>query len=420
MADNTLKAVLTAADTQQPVQIDPADPKTWWMAQFSKRGKWLTISAQGPDHVMRLSGMEPARFHTEPKPHMAAEAAVSAYYGLEGLMLGEDVYNFEAEALGQKMIYGHSMPTIDFREPLVSEKKDLDRLVAPTNWLDCGRVRYMAEIQKDLHDMGMQAGFFCAPFSLAVGVRSYPKLIRDMKRDPVFARELFERLVDQILPSYVKTMADYSGFKMLTGADAWAAYPDLSPQLMEEWVLPYSQKLIMKCGSMGLVALPIAVGDYCEEDLTKFDKSTLFRCFDIQVKNMGGVPSLLLGMGRWQDYPLEAVAEYLQPFRDQGVRAPVNVSVNARFLRESSPDKIVAFVKHAVDVLARDHEVSFFLASTPSDTPPLHVHAAVAAAHTYGKLPIAENLDAVEFQMPERETFEEYVSKMSNGLGLQA
>jgi hypothetical protein len=276
-------------------------------------------------------------------------------------------------------------------------------------------VRYIGEISKCLAGMGATSGFFCAPFSLAVGMRSYPKLIRDIKKDPAFAHELFTRLTDEILPSYVKMMSEYSGFKMLTGADAWAAYPNINPELAEEWVIPADIRLLQNCMQFGVTAMAVAAGDYCEEDPTKFNKEILNKCFDVQINNVGGVPLILLGMGRWQDYPLEAVAEYL---RAKGLKATINAGINARMMRDGPVDKIVDYIKRVITILGHDHNVAFLIASTPADTPAEHVHAAVAAVHTYGKLPLADDLDKVHFEIPKRETFQEYVQKMSDGKGL--
>ncbi len=413
-----MKSLLAATVTQTDVQVDPTDPRTWWLAQAEQPGKRINVTAQGPDHIMALTGISPRKFHTDPRAHMAAEAAVSAYYGLDGQMLGEDVYDIEAEALGQKMIYGEAMPTIDFRQPLISEKSDLTKLKAPDDWLSRGRVPYMFEIQKMLREMGTTTAFYCAPFSLAVGIRSYPKLIRDMKRDPAFAHELFDRLVDEILPSYLSALVAYSGVQATNGADAWACYPDLSPELMEEWVLPYNARLTGNCQKRGFVATAVAVGDYCEEDLDKFDKEMLFRCLDIQSRNMFGAPFAFMGMGRWQDYPLEAMVEYLERYKARSVRCTLMGGVNARFMRDASPQEIAANVKRLIALFGHDHDLSIFLASTPADTPSQHVHAAVAAAHAYGKLPISAELDDKPVKIPQRESFQEYVHKMSGGRGL--
>jgi hypothetical protein len=44
----------------------------------------------------------------------------------------------------------------------------------------------------------------------------------------------------------------------------------------------------------------------------------------------------------------------------------------------------------------------------PAETPPEHIHAAVAACHAYGRLPIPEDLNDVHFEVPQRESFAEF------------
>lgn len=77
------------------------------------------------------------------------------------------------------------------------------------------------------------------------------------------------------------------------------------------------------------------------------------------------------------------------------------------------------------DAKSRDPE-RFFLQKTkcshcmihlnqiPGDTPSGHVHAAVAACHTYGRFPMPEDLDDVQFEIPEREPFLEFVKNRKN------
>jgi Uroporphyrinogen decarboxylase (URO-D) len=400
-------------------QLDPHDPRTWWAVEYQNRPDTLTVAAQIHDHAMFLGGVSARTYYFNAPASIKIGAAACAYYHFDSPSAGGDVYNYEAEALGQRMIYSDvAMPTIDFRQPLISQHEDLDRLHPPADWLEHGRVRYAWDIMKSSAELGINQGTFCAPFSLAVGLRSYPLLVRDMKRDPAFAHELFTRLVDEILPSYVRAEKDYCGMTQYYGADAWACYPNLSPEQLEEWVVPYSMRLLQNCMPYGVIALPVASGDYCEEDLGKFDKEILFKTFTGQIHNAAGNPAIFLGMGRWQDYPLEAVAEYLQPYKQQGIRAVISAGINARLLRDGPVDRIVDNVKRYIDVLARDHDITLFLANIPADTPSEHVHAAVAAVRTYGRLPIADNLDKVKFELPKRESFNEYVAAMSGGAGL--
>ncbi|MDY7076412.1 MAG: uroporphyrinogen decarboxylase family protein [Chloroflexota bacterium] len=402
------------------VEFDPTDPRTWFMIQHRENQGLdrIEITAQFHDHSMTLAGIPASKFYYDARTTVNVMAAVAAYYGFDSGRASFDIYNIEAEAMGAKMIYAdNAMPTIDFRAPLVKGPDDLAKL-KPPDWLTTARAPYALDVTKLNTRMGANRGLFCAPFSLAVGVRSYPKLIRDMKRDPKFAHEIFTRLVDDVLPSYLQTQKDYCGVTMALGADAWSAFPNVPPEMHEEWVVPYAMRLFQNCQSFGVMALTVAAADYCEERIERFDKQILFNLLDIQSKLFGGTPTFFLGMGRLVDLPLEPLVEYLDAYKEKDVQASLTAGINARLLRDGPVEKIVESVKRYIDVLGRDHNLSVWLANIPADAPPEHIHAAVAATHTYGQRPIAENLDEIEVQVPERESFQEYADKMSEGAGL--
>ena len=86
-------------------------------------------------------------------------------------------------------------------------------------------------------------------------------------------------------------------------------------------------------------------------------------------------------------------------------------SINARFVREGPAEAIVDYVKRVIDVMGREGKLILFFAQIPAATPPEHIHAAIAALKTYGRYPIAEDLDQVEFEMPRFEPFQEWLSK---------
>ncbi len=401
-----------------------SEQETKGKEQFSERGggllggtagaDWLTVSAQMHDHVMTVAQVPAKVFYYEPKPFVDAFEAVGAYYNMDNCNPFGDVYNYEAEALGQKMIYSDdAMPTIDFRQPLIAKPGDLAKIKIP-DWAVTKRVPYAFELTRMAVERGMTTqGVNCAPFSLAVGIRSYPLLVRDMKRDPAFAHELFTWLVDEVLTSYMLAYQKYAGVNIILPADAWAAYPLMTPELLQEWVVPYLRRLQQNLLPHGIFVISIS-GDYCEEDLSKFDKRILWQLFDVQQKATG-VPMAFLGMGRWQDYPLEAVAEYVEQQKAKGVDLAITAGVNARLLRDGPVEAIVDNVKRFIDILGRRAKLDIFLANIPANAPTDHIHAAVAAAHTYGKLPLADNLDDIPFEPPKRETFQEFMAQRAKG-----
>jgi len=407
------------ATTETGIQdLDPSDPKTWCIARNRNNPEWVKVTAQMHDHAMTLAGVPASRFYYDARTHVHVMVAVAAYYGFDAGRGSYDSYNIEAEALGQKMIYSPgAMPTVDNREPLIKTKEDLAKLRVP-DWLNAGRVRFALDVIKMNAGLGLNRGYFCAPFSLAALLRSYSQLIRDMRRDPEFAHDLFSFLVDEVLPSYLALQKEHCGTDVGLGSDAWAAFPNLTPKLLEEWVVPYTQRLNDNLKKQNQSAIFVAGADYCEMRIESFDAGIMGQCLDIQKKFMGGAPVFILGMGAWDQYPLEAVQEYLEPLKKEGTRAVITCGVPAQLLRNGPTSSIQDTIRRMIDAFARDHTVSFWLANIPSDTPPDHIHAAVAAIHQYGRLPIAEHLEDIEVKVPERESLHEFIENVSGGAGL--
>ena len=382
-------------------------------AYFKSAKPWIHVFAQMADHSMTLAGVPARQFYWDARTLVETTAEVAAYYEMDDLMPVDDVYNFEIEGMGGKMIYSdNAMPTIDFRDPLIKQPEDLRRLETPDFHKD-GRLPYALESIRLGLDYGASQSRFCSPFSMAVGMRTYPALIMDMRKRPQFAHELLTFIVEQVIIPYLRVQNEYCGITSARGADAWACIPNFSVKDLQEWVVPYNQRMASKAEKIG-VEVASTSGDYCEERLEKFDVGTLHGSFDVEVASLG-TPLLFLGMGRWQDYPLEPVREYTRRFREQGKRVGIIAGVNARLLRDGPVEHIVAAVRRFVDAFGRDHDLRIFIANIPADTPPAHVHAAVAAAHVYGRTPIADNLDEVDFKLPERESFHDWKRARNTG-----
>ncbi|NVM19786.1 MAG: hypothetical protein HWN80_18940 [Candidatus Lokiarchaeota archaeon] len=372
---------------------------------------WIQMAAQCHDHTMTLAGLPASKYFFDPKLNCEAGVQVSSYYGLDSVSIGFDAYDIEIEALGGKMIYGeNSMPTIDFRDPLIKKPEDLDKLKKKeVDWYNDGRFPFIL----DSLDLNLEYGFgtsvFCSPFSLAVGMRSFPKLIRDMRKNPKFAHELYEFIVDDVLLPWVKVQNESSGNIMAIGADAWACIPNLSVKEMMDWVVPYNLRLMNRAKKKGVLIMNVS-GDYCEERMERYSKEVLHGSFDVEIAS-SGAPSLFLAMGRWFEYPLEDVRDYTAKYRNDNKNVTLTAGINARLLRDGPVEKIVDNVKRFIDAFSRDHDLSLFLSNIPADAPSDHIHAAVAAAHTYGQLPIADNLDDIKFELPKRESFKEWQKK---------
>jgi len=375
--------------------------------------------AQMHEHVQYITKVPPGEFFlTDATCMVQAFRQVSDWYGMDLPVAFTDIYNYEAEALGAEMVYGDiDMPTINYSDPLIKEPGDLDRINLDLT-IDSGRLRYLADNVRGLKEYCDLPRIlpFCAPFSLAVGLRSYPRLIRDMRKDPKFAHELFTWITDEVHPRIIRIMREETGARLGMAADAWSCFPNLTPEMIENWVVPYNTRLRKNARKQGMLVSVIASSDYCEENPERFDRDTMEFCWRAfsraALGNWVKKGSPIMGMGRTQEWPLEWLRDYAT--RDlvkfYGNRFVV-AGYNARFMREGPVEVIVDFTKRIIDVLGREGKLLIFFSQIPASTPPEHVHAAIAAVKTYGKYPIAENLDDVKFEMPRFEPFDQWQKK---------
>ena len=366
----------------------------------------INVVVQCHDHVMYLAEVPAKKFFTDLNFNFELGGLVAKYYDFDSPAGGHDSYNIEVEALGGKLIYGeNSMPTIDFRQPLIKNYEDLEKLKnKKIDFLNAGR---FPMILNSMGSMAMGSCIFCSPFSLAVGLMGFPKLIRAMKKDPKLYHGVMSFVVDDVLVPWIRIQNEKFGDLLGIGADAWASVPNLSPKEMMDWIVPYNQRLEKKCKAFGVMVINVT-GDYCEERIEKFDPKILHDSFDVEVASVGGNPALILAMGRWHEYPLEAVRDYTEKFRKEGKGVSITVGINARLLHDGPVEKIVDNIKRIIDAFGRDHNLSILLANVPADAPSEHIHAAVAAIHTYGKFPIADNLDDIELKIPTKKSFKEW------------
>jgi uroporphyrinogen-III decarboxylase len=377
-------------------------------------GKMDAVPFMGPqihDHAMTVAGVPARRYYWNAELLVDTHLAVDRWYGFDSDTIVADAYNFEVEALGARMIYSDdAMPTVDVSDPLIKEPADLNRIGSLD--ISKGRIPMAIEVGQQFMKKApgpFAGGFFCSHWSLLCQAMGYPKAVRALMRDKGFAKALFDWTNDEVLFPYMQAFAK-AGVKTANGADAWAAFPDLTPELVEEWVVPYAQKLSGRCKKeLGMtVSAGAAAGDYCEEDPAKFDKEMMFKCWDAAA-NTFPLKLAYSAMGRTQDWDMRWLREYAEKSGKNGKKVPVLASLNGRFMRDSAPEAIVAKIAEWIDILGRDGGMLVFIGNAPADTPSLNVHTAVKATHTLGKYPIAPNLSAIKIDPPAYLPFDEWL-----------
>ena len=363
-----------------------------------EEGHHIVIGAQSNDHTAHLAGIPTQRFFTDVDAFVGAQLLVSEYYRFDTISNFWDVYNIEAEALGQKIVYHPGgIPDVDRTCPLIAAPADLDRL-QPPDPRSSGRMPWVLQVnRKDLEMAGkLDRAYFTAPFSLAVNIRGYENLVTDIYTKPEFVHRLFTFICDDVLSPYIEAMRKDIGIPdlLMDGRDAWASPPMITPNMMDEFVVAYTNRLRDNTGS-NLVTRG-NWGDAKVGDPIRF--------FTQKLKCSPGALSVL-------DPDLHEVGpERVKAFADEH-NAFITAGVDAALLKTGPVDAIMERIKHYTDAMARDGRCMIHLNQIPAETPPEHVHAAVAACHAYGHLPIAENLEYVHFEIPERESFAEFVRR---------
>lgn len=377
-------------------------------------GAMDVVPFMGPqihDHAMTVAQVPARKYYWDAELLVDTHLAVDRWYGFDSDTIVADAYNFEVEALGAKMIYSdNAMPTVDVSDPLIKEPSDLDRIgpLDPTK----GRIPMAVEVGQLFQKKApgpFAGGFFCSHWSLICQAMGYPKAVRALKRDKGFATALFDWVNDRVLFPYMQAFAE-AGVKNANGADAWAAFPDLTPDLVDEWVVPYAIKLREQCKSelKMSVGAGAAAGDYCEEDPAKFDKAMMFKCWDAASKTFP-LKLAYSAMGRTQDWDMTWLREYAEKHGKGGKKVPVLAALNGRFTRDSVPEQIVAKLAEWIDILGRDGGMLVFIGNVPADTPSVNIHTAVKATHTLGKYPIAADLSRIKIDLPVFQPFDAWL-----------
>ncbi|UCF94455.1 MAG: hypothetical protein JSW39_09930, partial [Desulfobacterales bacterium] len=165
----------------------------------------VPVMAQLHEFALKELHVNARDFYTTPDFLPAGTLAIMEKYGIDVPFLDYDVYNIEAEAIGQRIIYGdHNMPDVDRSHPLIHDRNDLKKIKTP-NFASDGRFAVVVEINRRFNELigAEQSLSFCAPFSLAANIRGIDQLIMDILLDPDFDRELFERITEELLAPWI-------------------------------------------------------------------------------------------------------------------------------------------------------------------------------------------------------------------------
>ncbi len=369
----------------------------------------VPVITQPYTYAMGMHGLSGKVFFSQPEPFIHSSWNMSEYFGFDFWSPVFDFYNIELEALGQKLIWrDRSEPDVDTSDPLIKSEDDLRRLRPPRPGLD-GRMPYVLESYKRyIYLVGVPPmAYACSPFTMAVLIRGYVNLIRDMRRNPAFAHRLMEFVSMEVVVPWIDKIADVTGAAIVIMADAWASQPNVTVDMVREFCVPYIEKIIraansplrtvMDTGSWGerSVEDPREVLDVKMDMMVPGNAFKALRPFFLLVWNED-----------YEEIGISTVRDYAE---EKKVCLMLNVRPN--LIEEGPPQAIVENVRKVINEGAGSGKFVLLLNLVPVGTPIEHVHAAVAAAKQFGTYPIAADLASRQFRVPDFVPFEEWLKK---------
>ena len=334
------------------------------------RADRVPVVAQIGAHTTRLTGRSIREFMSDPDLFIRTHLQVSEYYNLDAPSFFYDLYNIEAEALGQSLVWLEGeFPEIKAGDMLIKEPADLDRLRPPRPEKD-GRMPFIIEIYKRMTDLGLPVQLrFCAPFSLAGNVRGLSNLIMDMMSRKEFAHRLLTFLTDEVLAPFVTTLRRECGAEFpALGADALASLPVTNLEILEEYALGYVERLNRLVGGIQ------ARGWWGEQYL-----ADPFQLLELKRR---AHPGCVLGL----DPDVDRVGpEKFKEFAEK-YDSPLMLGVDCALIAQGPVEAIAERVERYIRVGVQGGRFILFLNEVPPGCPSKHVHAAIQAAEYYSRI----------------------------------
>ena len=331
----------------------------------------VPVLTQMHEFAMKELGVPAKKFYTTPEILAAGTLEIQEKYGIDVPVLDYDVYNIEAEALGQAIKYSDTdMPDVDRTKPLIRDREDLKKIKTPDFDADA-RFPHVIEMNRIFRKLIGGAEItvrICAPFSLAANIRGLEQLLMDIYMDPDFTQSLFDRIVEEVLAPWVQRLKQaFPNVKNIAADDAAGSLPIVSPDIIRDWNVPYILRLRELCGH------EVYVPNWVGENYLKNPEKMLD--FKHQV-----CPGFVEG----QDPDVEQLGPALYKAYAGQKGVPLILGVGAAFLALSTPAEVTDRVRHYIEVGGKNGRFALLLCNLGATTPPENVKAAIAAVHRYG------------------------------------
>ena len=212
------------------------------------------------EHKAFLIGKSPSEVARSEKLLVEALLAEHKTYKADFLVVGLDVYNVEAEALGSSVLYfeGNDVPAIE--GTLLESLEEVKNLSVPDPEKS-GRMPLFLnaaeQIGRELGEQVVVRGAVSGPFSLAAELFGMENLLIASFSEPESVQELLNFATDVIL-SYAEGFLKRNVGVVLF--DSRSAPPLISPDIYEQLVFPFHRKIMNFLKEKGEKVRAIIIG----------------------------------------------------------------------------------------------------------------------------------------------------------------
>jgi uroporphyrinogen decarboxylase len=363
-------------------------------------------------YAMHLNGLRSRKFFSEAVPFVHASYNTAMYFGADSWTPVFDFYDIEAEALGQEFIWDVQLePSVNKHNFLLKEKGLLLKLKPPIPG-ESGRMPFVLESYR-LYRGIMHLPpicYACSPFTLAILVRGLQEFLMDMMDDPSFAHDLMEFLSMEVVAPWIRTLIRETGTSMVAMSDAQASPPIVSPDMINEFCLPYIEKIIRATSTP-----QCTVGDTGTWGESKVKDPRVVLDIKMAMMRAGNRlhalrPCYLLV---WQEDYVKTGIPAVRSYADEK-NICLMLNTAPLLIGDGPPERIVESVMTILREGAGTGRFVLLVNMVPVGTPVEHVHAAIAAVRQFGRYPISPDIDSKVFRMPSFEPFDVWAKK--NGL----
>lgn len=182
-------------------------------------------------------------------------------YGHDLVVVGVDIYNVEAEALGCRVEYYDSVDIPGIVTHVLQEDQSRLATFKIPDPERAGRMPLIlnaaSRVKENVGDEVGVSGSIVGPFTLAALLRGFEQFVFDMVLEPEFARDLL-RFTTEVGIAFGGALAGRGLGAAIN--ESWIAQPLLSPKLYEELVFPCHQHMIKELKNRGLGVVGLISG----------------------------------------------------------------------------------------------------------------------------------------------------------------